>query len=314
MKQSFRELVERTKQLVAEERKITAQVLEHLRQIEQHKVFAEWGYPSLFEFCVKELGYSESAAQRRISSMRLMREIPELKLAIEEGELSLTAISQVQQLFREKNYTTEDKREILKTLHGKTTREVEQLLATIHPRKPRERNRILNDKHVEVTVVLDQKLLQQIQDHFSHVKPGATVSELIELMAKKVLKSPPAPAVAPQTKAPQKRFIPSAVKRFVQNRDRSCTYTSPEGKRCSSTYLLQFDHIHPFALGGPTIADNLRLRCAAHNRWSAAKQSYAEKNSWVGKRTYDASTRKLTLRFFDRADSEIPSARGLFLP
>jgi len=272
MRQSFRELVERTKQLVAEERKITARVLEHLRQIEQHRVFGEWGYPSLFEFCVKELGYSESAAQRRISSMRLMRELPELKLSIEEGKLSLTAISQAQQLFREKNYTTDAKRAILKTLHGKTTREVEQQLATIHPRKPRVRKRILNDKQVEVTVVLDQVLLQQLKDHFSHVKPGATVSELIELMAKKILKSPPAPEVTPKVRAPQKRYIPSAVKRFVQNRDRSCTYTSPDGKRCSSTYLLQFDHIHPFALGGPTTAENLRLRCATHNQYSALQQ------------------------------------------
>jgi len=274
MRQSFRELVERTKQLVAEERKITARVLEHLRKIEQHKVFAEWGYPSLFEFCVKELGYSESATQRRISSMRLMRELPELKQVIEGGKLSLTAITLAQQVFREKNYTTEAKREILNTLHGKTTREVEQQLATIHPRKPRERKRILNDKQVEVTIVLDQALLQQLKDHFSHVKPGATVSELIELMAKKILKSPPAPEVAPQPEAPQKRYIPPAVKRFIQNRDRSCTYTSPEGRRCSSTYLLQFDHIRPFALGGPTTVDNLRLRCATHNRLYSLSDSY----------------------------------------
>jgi len=272
MKQSFRELVERTKQLVAEERKITTRVLEHLRQIEQHRVYAEWGFPSLFEFCVKELGYSESAAQRRISSMRLMRELPELKQTIEEGELTLTAITLAQQVFREKNYTTEAKREILKTLHGKSTREVEQQLATIHPKKPRERKRLLNDKQVEVTVVLDQALLQQLKDHFSHVKPGATVSELIELMAKKILKSPPAPEVAPQVRSPQKRYVPPAVKRFVQSRDRSCTFISPEGRRCSSTYLLQFDHTHPFGLGGPTTTDNLRLRCATHNRQNAWQQ------------------------------------------
>jgi len=274
MKHSFRVLVERTKQLVAEERKITAQVLEHLRQIEQHRVYVEWGYPSLFEFCVKELSYSESAAQRRISSMRLMRELPEVKQHIEEGALTLTAIAHAQQVFREKNFTTEAKREILNTLHGKTTREVEQQLATIHPKKARERKRILNDKQVEVTVVLDQALLQQLKDHFSHVKPGATVSELIELMARKILKSPPAPEVAPQVRFPQKRYIPPAVKRFVQERDRSCTYISPEGRRCSSTYLLQFDHIHTFAQGGPTTAENLRLRCAVHNQWSSESQRW----------------------------------------
>ena len=73
------DLLVKTKALVKEESKITQNVLEHLRVIESRRLFAKRGYPSLFEFCIKELGYSESSAQRRISAMRIIKNIPEAK-------------------------------------------------------------------------------------------------------------------------------------------------------------------------------------------------------------------------------------------
>jgi hypothetical protein len=39
--------------------------------------------------------------------------------------------------------------------------------------------------------------------------------------------------------------------------------------RCSETGFLEFHHVVPFASGGSTTADNLELRCAAHNRYEA---------------------------------------------
>ena len=42
--------------------------------------------------------------------------------------------------------------------------------------------------------------------------------------------------------------------------------------RCSAREGLTLEHTHPFALGGETTADNLRLLCAAHNRHTARKQ------------------------------------------
>ena len=93
-------LVETLKGLVGEERKILAQILEYLREVERRKIFLEIGYPSLFEFCIRELGYSEGSAQRRISAMRLIRAIPEIKPKIVSGELSLSVVSQAQTFFR----------------------------------------------------------------------------------------------------------------------------------------------------------------------------------------------------------------------
>src|ERR1700677_3943555 len=84
------DLLVRTKALIKEESKMTQNVLEHLRVIESRRLYAKRGYPSLFEFCIKELGYSESSAQRRISAMRVIKIIPEAKVKLQTGEVSLS--------------------------------------------------------------------------------------------------------------------------------------------------------------------------------------------------------------------------------
>lgn len=66
--------------------------------------------------------------------------------------------------------------------------------------------------------------------------------------------------------------IPTEVKRVAWVRDEACcAYVSPDGKRCGSTYKLQFHHIHPAARGGPPTVENISLRCEAHNQYHAEK-------------------------------------------
>jgi hypothetical protein len=67
------------------------------------------------------------------------------------------------------------------------------------------------------------------------------------------------------------RYIPVGQRRQVLLRDRKgCTYKDPKsGRVCGSRHGLQFDHIVPFGLGGQNSAQNLTLRCGAHNRFLA---------------------------------------------
>jgi len=66
--------------------------------------------------------------------------------------------------------------------------------------------------------------------------------------------------------------IPAARRDEVHRRDGyRCTYVSPDGKRCENRYSLQIDHVRPRALGGGNELSNLRLLCAAHNRFVAEK-------------------------------------------
>jgi hypothetical protein len=62
------------------------------------------------------------------------------------------------------------------------------------------------------------------------------------------------------------RQVPAAVKRAVWSRDEGrCAFVGPDG-RCSETGFLEFHHVVPFSVGGRTDAQNLELRCRAHNQ------------------------------------------------
>jgi len=66
------------------------------------------------------------------------------------------------------------------------------------------------------------------------------------------------------------RYVPSELKERVYQRDKGCcTFMGKNGKRCGSSWQLQLDHIKPFAIGGKTEFENLRLVCAGHNRYLA---------------------------------------------
>ena len=68
--------------------------------------------------------------------------------------------------------------------------------------------------------------------------------------------------------SPPRRHIPAAVRRHVWHRDGGrCCYRDPlSGRRCTSSHLLQIDHLLPVAQGGGPDPDNLKLACFAHHR------------------------------------------------
>jgi hypothetical protein len=65
--------------LVEKERATTLEILDSLQLIEQQRIHLALGYSSLFVFCTTELGYSESAASRRIRAARLINRFPEIR-------------------------------------------------------------------------------------------------------------------------------------------------------------------------------------------------------------------------------------------
>jgi hypothetical protein len=65
------------------------------------------------------------------------------------------------------------------------------------------------------------------------------------------------------------RSIPAAVKRIVWTRDGGrCTFVGAQG-RCAERGFLEVHHVVPFAAGGEASADNLVLRCRAHNQFES---------------------------------------------
>lgn len=86
--------------------------------------------------------------------------------------------------------------------------------------------------------------------------------------------TPSAPAANDSLTQHPRHYIQLPIRRAVWERDQGqCTYTSPEGHRCTARRLLEFDHVQPVARGGEASVEGLRLRCRAHNQYEA-EQTY----------------------------------------
>jgi hypothetical protein len=80
----------------------------------------------------------------------------------------------------------------------------------------------------------------------------------------------PACGSSPNNPQPRSRSIPAALRRVVWRRDCGrCRYMDGRGRRCHATSNVDFHHKDPFAKGGRHDADNVELRCAAHNQYQA---------------------------------------------
>jgi hypothetical protein len=78
--------------LAAKDRATTANLLLYLTEVDQRRLYREAGYPSLFEFCIRDLHFSEDVACNRIQAARFCRAFPFLYEAIAEGRIHLSAI------------------------------------------------------------------------------------------------------------------------------------------------------------------------------------------------------------------------------
>ncbi len=98
---SQNDLIANFSDLVQKERQITAQVLACIAEIDRRQFYLEKGYSSLFDFLVRDYGYSPGAAMRRVDGVRLVRELPEVREKIERGTLTLSQANQIQRAARE---------------------------------------------------------------------------------------------------------------------------------------------------------------------------------------------------------------------
>ncbi len=116
-------LIDRLKRLVAIERRATALTLAHLIEFDKRRLHADLGLPSLFAYCVRELGYSEGAAYKRIQAARAARDYPAILDVLAGGQTSLAAV-----VILAPHLTQENHAMILGMASGQSSRGVESLV------------------------------------------------------------------------------------------------------------------------------------------------------------------------------------------
>ena len=92
-------LLRATSTLVRHERHLQGAVIDHLGEIEARRLYLRRGCSSLFDYAVRELGYSDAAAGRRIGAVRLCADQPDARERLRDGSLTLSAAAELQWAF-----------------------------------------------------------------------------------------------------------------------------------------------------------------------------------------------------------------------
>jgi hypothetical protein len=121
----------------------------------------------------------------------------------------------------------------------------------------------------------------------------AVTRELKRLQAKRFAKTKnPRRRLAQTDTRAKSRYIPAAVRRFVEKRDGGrCTYRDTHGRRCTKRHDLEFHHWDPFGLGGDHNPEGIALMCKIHNALLAEQDYGKEKMARYQRRAGRVSER-----------------------
>ena len=216
---SDQRLLQRIKELSAVEQHLKVVVIDHLRELERRRLYLSLGFSSLFEYAVRELGYSDAAAWRRIKAMRLCVEVKGARGRIQDGTLTLNAAAELQHAFERQERKqggggrgaqagarsdgaaadgatpiaepdaapllgAAERESLVARAAGKSTRQVKEMLADVDPELagPADRMRPLGAGRWELKAVIDDDCrsgLEQLKGLLSHVDPQMTVGQLL---------------------------------------------------------------------------------------------------------------------------------------
>jgi hypothetical protein len=157
---------------------------------------------------------------------------------------------------------------------------------TGHVESPGDRPKVkpLAPERYSVQFTMSQAMrdkLRHAQDLLGHQVPSGDVVQVLERaldeLIGKLEKRKYAATDGPrhhEASNSKGRHIPAHVRRAVPERDGNrSTFKGENGHRCEARKRLEFDHVREFARGGEATLENLRLRCRAHNQYTA-EQTY----------------------------------------
>jgi hypothetical protein len=219
-KLSNRDLELQLKTISQKERELLCESLELIKEIFRRRLYLEKGYPSLFEYLVKEIGYSQGSAQRRIDAAKVLAEVPEIKSKLESGEINLTHMTLLEKASRElklenkEKVSPKTKKEILEALINTNKFEAEKIIAASLNLPVKEETKIKPQANntVWLGMALPIEVYEKLKEAkmlFSHQVPSGDLVKLLDLVLDKVLEK--------ETKAPAKQK--SAAKTQTKQND-----------------------------------------------------------------------------------------------
>ncbi len=273
-------------------------ILTDVSEVDQLRIWEKLGYPNLTIYCRKELQLSETMIGYFIMVARKSRQTPELKVAVDQGKLSVSTAAQIVGVI-----TPETQTEWIADAKCLTKRELEKKAAEARPEKKkrsrlkpvgRDRNRVefeqsdefisflrraedLESQRQGRQVSLEDVMHAVFEFYLEHRDPLRKASRAEARKARtaraqkdaphtsrEVPRSDPRPSSArPQTR-PQ---ITAAMKHELNLRDQGrCQVQRPTGEKCESQRFIQFHHVIELSQGGRHEVSNMITVCGSCHR------------------------------------------------
>jgi hypothetical protein len=122
------ELLQRLAELMGQSRRVEADIVAHIAEVDERRLYAREAFPSMFAYCTEVLHLSEAEAYLRISAARASREHPMLLTMLADGRLHLTAIAKLAP-----HLTRENRDGLLERAAHRSKRQIEEQIAEISP-------------------------------------------------------------------------------------------------------------------------------------------------------------------------------------
>jgi len=123
------ELLARLAELLRQSRRIESDLVAHVAEVDERRLYAREACPSMFAYCTEVLHLSEAEAYLRIAAARASREHPLLLDMLADGRLHLSGVGKLAPHLNRENAPA-----LLARSAHKTKRQIEELIAELSPR------------------------------------------------------------------------------------------------------------------------------------------------------------------------------------
>ncbi len=211
--ETARDFTLRLQDLLRRERGALADFLVALADFDQHRLWFELGYTSLFYFLHRELGLSKGAAHYRKTAAELIQRFPEIVEPLRDGRLCITTVVELA-----KAITPENRHEVLPRFFELSRSEAKEVTAELRPMEAPPRRDVVTTVHAEapalaLSVSASPDLGHSVQPA-NQPKEGANAPEPIRATA-----APRASVAVEPLTAEESRVHVTVSRRFLKKLD-----------------------------------------------------------------------------------------------
>ncbi len=257
------EIHQRALGIVERYKRVEAELLDILQQADEYRVYYLFECKNLHEYAMNILKLSESVAFNFITVARKAKEVPELKVIIESGALSVSKARKITPVL-----TFDNQKEWLQMAVELPQRKLEHYVAKACPKEAvTERMKFVSEDRLNLQLGISESLsrkLKRAQDLESQKKrKSVSLEETLDVLLDLYLKEQD--PVQKSERLKNRKNL--SVARQVTIRDQGqCTFTYKNGDRCLDQRWIDTHHIIPKNLGGSNTLENLATLCSGHHK------------------------------------------------